>query len=151
MKGGQRTLSQVLSNTILGIAVANIHAFMYYHSPEIHFGLTSTVCSAITTERFRFCIYAYIGHFACCCGDTFASEIGILSTSQPFLITTLKQVPKGPNGAVSTLGLASSVFGGFVIGVAAVASWFFQCGIDVPTSFECILLSTLGGLLGSLV
>jgi uncharacterized membrane protein len=31
-----------------------------------------------------------VGHYACSNGDTWSSELGILSTSQPHLITTFK-------------------------------------------------------------
>lgn len=62
-------------------------------------------------------LYAgYVGFFACCTADTWASELGILSTSDPFLITTLKRVPKGTNGGVSGLGFMASLAGGLAIG-----------------------------------
>ncbi|TBU36320.1 integral membrane protein DUF92-domain-containing protein, partial [Dichomitus squalens] len=51
-------------------------------------------------------------HFACCLGDTLASELGILSRSPPILITTLKRVPPGTNGGLSVLGTLASVGGG---------------------------------------
>jgi uncharacterized membrane protein len=37
-------------------------------------------------------------------GDTWSSELGVLSTSNPFLIIGFKTVPVGTNGAVSGFG-----------------------------------------------
>jgi hypothetical protein len=55
-------------------------------------------------------------HFACCMGDTLASELGILSSTPPILLTTLRTVPPGTNGALSLLGTAASIGGGMAMG-----------------------------------
>ncbi|KAA1089263.1 hypothetical protein PGT21_012022 [Puccinia graminis f. sp. tritici] len=61
-------------------------------------------------------VSAALAYWAGCAGDTFASELGILSRSKPRLITNLKEVPPGTNGAVSLLGLVFSALGGLLVG-----------------------------------
>lgn len=94
--------------------------------------------------------------FACVNGDTWASELGILSRSDPVLITDLsKKVPRGTNGGVSQWGLFVSFAGGLFIGL------FYYFGtlifidrdllIDSPPQYPIILLGGIAGFFGSLV
>ncbi|KAJ3311922.1 Transmembrane protein 19 [Boothiomyces sp. JEL0838] len=96
------------------------------------------------------CSLFCIGVLACCCGDTWASELGSVLSSTPRLITTGKVVPPGTNGGVSVGGLVASVLGGFLIGIAYfVVQHFFT--VYKFTIIECILLGSIGGFGGSLI
>lgn len=64
-----------------------------------------------------FLIATYLCHYACCCGDTWASELGSLSKAAPrLIIPPFRSVPTGTNGGVSTLGFLASGLGGALIG-----------------------------------
>ena len=95
-------------------------------------------------------------HFACCLGDTLASELGILSKSKPRLITTLKQVPPGTNGAISLVGTVASIAGGAFVGLLAGITLLLenaQCrhGAARYLLFETISWGMFAGLFGSIV
>src|SRR6267154_108614 len=72
------------------------------------------------------CKYCSTSHFACCLGDTLASELGILSSRSPILITTLRTVPHGTNGGVSLGGTLASLFGGLSMGVTMFVSLIIE-------------------------
>ena len=94
-------------------------------------------------------------HFACCLGDTLASELGILSKSKPRLITTLKTVPPGTNGAISLVGTVASIAGGALIGLLTGITLILEnarCSREAGyLLFESIGWGIFAGLFGSLV
>jgi uncharacterized protein (TIGR00297 family) len=95
-------------------------------------------------------------HFACCLGDTLASELGVLSKSKPRLITTLKPVPPGTNGAISLVGTVASIAGGALVGLLTGITLILEnakCNRETVgyLLFETIAWGMFAGLFGSLV
>lgn len=103
----------------------------------------------------RALLFIVLGQFACCLGDTLASELGILSTSPPILITTLKPVPPGTNGAISVGGTLASIAGGCVVGLTLFASLVIEngaCRADWMGILPSLILwGTAAGVLGSML
>ena len=63
---------------------------------------------------------AYLSFVATCCGDTLASELGMLSNQRPLLLFRgCVRVPRGVDGGVSFVGTLASIVGGAIIGAWA--------------------------------
>jgi len=83
-----------------------------------------------------------IGSLAASAADTWATELGTLSKSEPRSILGFHPVPVGTSGGLTLLGLLGTVAGaGFVAGVAWALKW--------PTF--AIVSAIAGGILGSLL
>lgn len=97
----------------------------------------------------------HTSHFACCLGDTMASELGILAPTQPWLITSFKPVPAGTNGGISVSGTAASLIGGVIMGLTLSATVLFECtscrGNTLSLILDMLVRGGAAGLLGSLV
>jgi len=124
-KGHRRDLGQVLANGGLGALLA----ILYFFRPS---DLLFT---------------AFLGSMAAVSADTWATELGVLSPSQPRLITTGKVVPVGTSGGITLWGIIASLTGAFTMGGIA---WLLLARGSVATLIFILLLASSSGLLGSL-
>ncbi|KAH9312680.1 hypothetical protein KI387_027715, partial [Taxus chinensis] len=81
-EGGQRDWMQVLVNSSIATALALGVAYLT--------GWNDICLNSEKAPLVTGLIGGILGHYACCNGDTWSSEIGVLSSSQPQLITTFK-------------------------------------------------------------
>ena len=86
---------------------------------------------------------AYAAAVATAAADTCSSEVGKAYGRRTFLITTLRPVPPGTEGAVSLEGTLAGLAGGAVVGAVGAAVGLYS----VPMA----ALVAVAGLLGSLV
>ncbi|KAK9268455.1 hypothetical protein L1049_000206 [Liquidambar formosana] len=145
-EGGQRNWIQVLSNSGIATVLAVIVWKLAGWQDKCLDSKESTLITSL--------IGGIIGHYCCCNGDTWSSEIGILSDDQPRLITTFKPVRKGTNGGVTKTGLLAAIAAGSVIGLTFVLIGFFttKCTYDVALKQLMVIpLSALAGLCGSVI
>ncbi|KAM6584473.1 hypothetical protein CsatB_011475 [Cannabis sativa] len=144
--GGQRNWVQVLSNS----GISTILVLIIWRVTQWEDKCLDSKSSILVTSL----IGGVIGHYACCNGDTWSSELGVLSDDQPLLITTFKPVRKGTNGGVTKAGLLAAAAAGAVVGVTFVAFGFFtaKCSYNIVIKqLLAIPLSALAGLTGSLI
>lgn len=87
-------------------------------------------------------LVAYAAAVATAAADTCSSEIGKAYGKRTFLITTLRPVPPGTEGAVSVEGTLGGLFGAAFIASLGVLTGLFQA--------EGALVVTLAGFLGAL-
>ncbi len=151
-----RTHHQVLSNagvpTLLAMGYGAMAGCL-----DLPLGPLPTV-EAWRADILTLLMGGFLGYYSCCCGDTWASELGTLSTDTPRLITTLQPVRRGTNGGVTLLGLSASMAGGLFVGLvfygAALMSptlWVFgPQRVAALAQWRLVPLGLLAGLVGSL-
>lgn len=141
-EGSVRGPHQVLACSIIAVCCGVIHAALYGEEKTIDFTVYPSE-SALTC-----CI---IAHYACCCADTLASELGILAVQTPFLVTQpWRNVPRGTNGGITYLGLFWSALGGAIISLGAILlDWI--SGTNISSVGATIGFGSICGLIGSLM
>ncbi len=96
-------------------------------------------------------LLGYVASFATKLADTTASEVGKAYGKSTFLITTLKPVPRGTEGAISVEGTLAGILGGLIISVVAYGVDLITlvgvviCAIAafVATNFESVIGATI--------
>jgi uncharacterized protein (TIGR00297 family) len=92
-------------------------------------------------ERSLFAL-AYAAAVATAAADTCSSEVGKAFGRRTFLITTLRPVPPGTEGAISAEGTFAGLAGGTIVAIVGAAG-----GLYGP---RALVLVAIAGLLGSL-
>lgn len=117
-EGGERGASQVFACSLIGVICACIRrAFVGKDGPLFLGGSAAAMSPSLSLLGDQLTL-AYVAFFACCAGDTWASELGVLSKSLPrLIIQPWKKVPPGTNGGVSLVGLGASAAGGMLMGL----------------------------------
>ncbi len=82
----------------------------------------------------------FFGAISAAFADTISSEIGLLSSRKPVLITTLREVEKGTDGGVTALGFGASLVAAAVIG----AVYYFFVGRSL-VGFSIIVMAGFFG------
>jgi uncharacterized protein (TIGR00297 family) len=125
-KGSTRDAGQVLANG----GLAGVFVVLHFFFPQ---GAWTWI--------------GFCAAFAAANADTWATEIGALSNTQPRLITTMKSVEPGTSGAVSWLGSIAGFCGALLVGLAGALADPFRAAHPAQMVLTII---TIGGVAGSL-
>ena len=125
-KGSQRDLTQVAANG--GLA-----------------SLYAVAAGSTDSEALRETLQAgFVGALATATADTWATELGVLSSARPRLLTTGLPVAPGTSGGITPLGSASSAVGAFTSGLV----FWIARGLGRPLA-ALPFIALLSGLAGS--
>lgn len=126
-KGSQRDLAQVAANG----GLASLYA--------VATGSTSFATLHETLQA------GFVGAVATATADTWATELGVLSSAQPRLLTTGQPVAPGTSGGVTPRGFGASALGALTPGLVFWATRGLR-----KSEATLPLLALVGGLAGSI-
>ncbi|KAK1815780.1 hypothetical protein LTR12_009867 [Friedmanniomyces endolithicus] len=147
---GARTSTQVLANSGTACILLLLHLWLLTSSPftsstlPLSPGLYSPILQAVLP-------IGIIAQYAAVAADTFSSELGILASSPPFLITApWRTVPPGTNGGVTVDGLLYGGLGSvLLVQTAALALKFLPPYVVMAPGTAGLLTGV--GLVGSVI
>jgi uncharacterized protein (TIGR00297 family) len=140
-----RGATQVLCVSFTTVILSLMHVFWIGRERPVLFSVDddNSLASSLTC--------AIVAHHATCLADTLASELGILSSQTPVLITRpWKRVPPGTNGGITTIGTLWSVTGGATIGLLTVLMDWCS-GLSPLNMTSMVFYGGIMGFVGSMV
>ena len=117
----KRNIIQVYANGGIGLLIC---CFNYFNPTDMNY-------------------YLFLCSISAAISDTWATEIGKFSKSDPVSIINFKKVNKGYSGGVTFLGLLGSILGPTLL--------TFSCWISYHFSLKLVLLIIIIGFLGSIL
>ena len=123
-KGSKRDIIQVLANG----GIATIISIINFYAPNENLYVI------------------YLAVIAAATADTWASEIGSFSYTDPFHIIKFTRVPKGTSGAISFFGTFGSVLGATTIALVGLV-W----NVSLPLIYLIVITGSIGSLVDSFI
>ncbi|KAF0720685.1 Aste57867_110 [Aphanomyces stellatus] len=140
--GGQRRAVQVLSVSLIATGLAIAYSSWVGEDRPLN-----SAADPLATMLWG----AYLAHYACAAADTWASELGVLSTSSPILITRCKTVPPGTNGGISVLGTLAAAAGGTFMGLVFYLYHVFFLPSSSVAQWPTIVFGLASGVVGCML
>jgi len=106
-------------------------------------GACLAILFALKLGSGRLLLVGFAASFAAKLADTFGSEIGKRWGSKTFLITSLRPVPAGTDGAISVEGTLASSLGSFAMTFVMVSFFYDQIGRFAFVIFIAGFIATL--------
>ncbi len=102
-------------------------------------------------ETPRYLLLLFLAALAAVNADTWSTEIGGLSSSDPRLLSNWKRVAAGTSGAITSLGVFAALIGSVVITLAGWFVWHLNLAEFVVVAWAGFLGSLLDSILGASV
>lgn len=121
-----RTASQVLGNG--AVAALSAAGYLLYPDPAL--------------------IIFFLGSVAAATSDTWSTEIGAFSRTQPRLLTTFQPVERGRSGGITFIGIAGGIIGSAALAVSGLYIFDGESGLFYLESG--VISVFIGGIAGNL-
>lgn len=98
----------------------------------------------------RWTFIAFVGSLAAAAADSWATELGVLSSRLPRLITTGRRMRAGTPGAISVVGLVAALGASWLTGFVALLSVTVETWLDKAVLERAFLWLPLAAMIGGM-